>query len=399
MELYDEDEEKKTMSAPRKKILAALIICVLLFIATIAMLQSLGKNKPKKLKLFADGKEVKITENLLFNSEEESNTYIALKDISKLLGYDFIEEDYLNKEEKNNKCYIQGPNIIIGFEADSKKIYKTSMNSNLNEQYMLLNNKIIKNNNEYYIALDDLNTGCEAIYSFSEKENRIDINSLNLVAEKYKTDLASKKTYTLNSDANNNKSILYGMLIVKDSTKKCGVINLKYEQVIGCVYDSIEFDEATQYFIVSDEKKYGVIDETGKKIIKPQYAEMSVISNTPLYYKVKYNNKYGVINKDGDTIVNKEYDSIGINLKTLNKYLCIIENIGDEDLTGIVVCKGNKYGIVNVKDKKEILSCTLDDIFYKEKDNGELVYYIKIEDKEKKLDDYLIELTIETVEL
>ena len=125
---------------------------------------------------------------------------------------------------------------------------------------------------------------------------------------------------------------------------------------------------------------------------------MEIINNTPLYYKVKSNNKYGVINQEGDTIVNKEYDKIGISNKSSNSDIILIKNIGDNNLTGIVVCNNKQYGIVDVKNKKEIIECSLDDIYFVEKENGEIEYYIKKDNNSKKLNDYIRELNTTVVD-
>lgn len=403
MDLFEEEVETKKISEPRKKVLIALVICILLLVFLLMLMSSIKKSKPKSLTLSVDGNDIKITNNMLITDETGSNTYISLKQLSKTLGYDYIEGEYLKQEEEESsnettKCYLQGTKQIIGFEENSKKIYKTSLGASLDFQYLKLNNNIIKRENDLYIALEDLNVGCNVIFNYSEEKNKIEINTIDNMLKIYKSDLAQHSISISESNFNNQKTILYGMIIATDSSGKFGLLDTKYNQIIGFIYDTMDFDEVTQNFIVSNNKKYGVINKEGKIVIKLTYNEMEIINNTPVYYKVKSsNNKYGVIDEDGNIIVNREYDKIGISNRNLNNDILIIKNIGDNGLTGIVVCKDNKYGIVNIKNKKEIIQCTLDEIYYKELESGELEYYIKKDDIEETLNNYLIDLNTTVV--
>lgn len=401
MDLYDEEVETKKMSEPRKKILIALVICVILLVFLLMLMTSIKKSRPKALTLSVDGNDIKISNTLLMTDKTGTNTYISLKQISKVLGYDYIDGEYLKQEEEDSdkitKCYLQGTKQIIGFEENSKKIYKTYLGASLDFQYMNLNNNIIKTEEGLYIALEDLNAGCNAIYNYSEEKNKIEIDTLDNKLKVYESDLEQNSIKVSDSSFNNQKAILYGMIIARDSSNKYGLLDNKYNKIIGFIYDTMDFDEVTQNFIVSNNKKYGVINKEGKIVIKLNYSEMEIINNTPLYYRVKSNNKYGVIDEDGNTIVNKEYDKIGINSKNSNSDIIIIKNIGDNNLTGIVVCKDDKYGIVNIKNKKEILECTLDEIYYKESESGKQEYYIKIDDIEETLNNYLINLNTTVV--
>ena len=401
MELYDEEVNKKKVSNPKKLILIALILCIFLLVFLLTVIIIFKNKNPKTITLSINNSNIKIQNNMLITDESGNTIYVSLKQLARLLGYDYIEGEYLqkdNKESSAEKCYLQGTKQIIGFEENSKKIYKTSLSSSLDFQYLKLNNNIIKKEDSLYIALEDLNTGCNVICYYSKEKNKIEINTLDNAIEQYKEYLKTKSINVSEKDFNNEKALLYGSIIVSDSTGKFGLIDFKYNQKIGFIYDSIEFDEPTQSFIVSNNNKYGVVNEDGKILIKLSYSEMEIINNTPLYYKVKSNNKYGVINQEGDTIVNKEYDKIGISNKSSNSDIILIKNIGDNNLTGIVVCNNKQYGIVDVKNKKEIIECSLDDIYFVEKENGEIEYYIKKDNNSKKLNDYIRELNTTVVD-
>ena len=78
-----------------------------------------------------------------------------------------------------------------------------------------------------------------------------------------------------------------------------------------------KMDIETKYFSILQDGKYGVIDGTGKIIIKPTYEEMVIIPNNskPLficYYDVDYNSgsyKTKVLNEKNQEIL-KKYNNI-----------------------------------------------------------------------------------------
>lgn len=129
------------------------------------------------------------------------------------------------------------------------------------------------------------------------------------------------------------------------------------------------------YFTAYLNNAYGVIDEEGKTIIEPAYAEYIVIPNIKkdifiCTYDVNYGTstyKTKALNKKSEEILT-EYEQIEA-LENYDKN----KNVYYEN-NAIKVKKNGKYGIINI-DKKEILSCEYDDIkTLKGIENSILVY-------------------------
>ena len=129
----------------------------------------------------------------------------------------------------------------------------------------------------------------------------------------------------------------YNMIVV-EANDSFGVINGSKQVIIGTKYDTMEFEEATESFIVSFNGKYGVISKNGKAKIDLKYDEIRLIRYSPILYEVKQNNLYGVVDDNGNIIVNIAYKKIGYDgdkTKNLN-WTMLIKNIDNGD-DGIIV--------------------------------------------------------------
>lgn len=140
-----------------------------------------------------------------------------------------------------------------------------------------------------------------------------------------------------------------GELLVKKD-EQYGVINIKGKELIKTVYEKITVDgyytDINQYsysgYIVSvkteEGYRYGYIDCEGKMILKPEYNELSRITeiedNQNVYMIGAKNGQYGVTKNEKD-LVNNEYQSIRYDS---------VNNV-------LVVEKSKKYGIVNLDGK------------------------------------------------
>ena len=380
--LGQELNKREKMPISKKIVLMSLILCIILLVIILIVMFLMSGQQTKALTLTIDGNNVQIANNLLI-TDENGITYISLEQISELIGYNYLRGGYLEYVENNQKCYLENTDQIIGFEANNNKIYKTYKNSNTDYQYYNLKNKIIINSETLYISLDDLNIGCNVIYSFISDENKIQIETINYKTELYKT-MLSEKSLSIVNDNFNNTSILYNMIIVSDDNERVGVVDNNLKSIIGNKYSNIKFDEYTQNFIVSDENKYGVISKNDI-IIDLRYQNIEIINYSPLLYKVKQNNKYGIINDKGNVIISVKYDEFGIKNNT-NRNDLIIKNINNGN-DGIIAKKDGKYGILDLKTGEEIIGFNMDKIYYVQEENN---YYVQAENKEYSLHDYMI---------
>lgn len=398
MDLLGQDTSKKEQPKGQKIVLMLLITSIVLLILIVVMIFALQGNKEKKLGLVIDNKNIEIGQDMLINDESGVN-YISLKQLSKAIGYNYLRGGYGEYEENKNKCYLESlesGNQIIGFEAESNKIYKTTQNSETDYEYYYLKNKVIQYNDVLYIALDDLNVGCNVVCSFSNEEYKIIISTPEDLLKSYTTEF-TQKGLTINDEIQNRKTIVYNMIVAANESGKLGVLDTKQNTIIGHKYTTMQFDEFSQNFIVSNENKYGIISKEGNIIAELKYDGIRVINYSPLLYEVKLNSKYGVLDETGKLIVNIEYDKLGFDEKSnLSERTLIIKNLNSNQ-NGIVVCKTAKYGIVNLTTGQMVINCDVDKIYSKTNSSGEEQYYIQLQNTEIDLSKYIEYINTTTV--
>lgn len=388
MDLLGQETEKKQETKGKKVVRFLLILSVILLIISLAIMYVLSMNKTKTLTMTVNNNNIKITENLLV-STDDGVTYISVEQLSKLIGFDYVKGGYLEYKEDDNKAYIETANQIIGYEANKSSIYKTTQNSNMDNENYNLKNKIITRNDTLYIALEDLNIACNVVYIYSETENKIKIYTTEYLTSEYKKQFEGQEIKIAEENSNNQRAMSYNMIVVTNKDGKNGVIDTNLNSTIGYRYNSMQFDEYSQNFIVSNEGNYGVISSEGKTIIELKYEGIEIINNSPLLYKVKSNNKYGVLDESGKILINIEYDKIGFDEKSsVMQPVLIIKNLNNNQ-NGIVVYKDQKYGIANLKNGEMILNCEVDKIYTKLSNSEKQEYYIELKNTEVELNRYI----------
>lgn len=395
MDLLGQETVKPQKSKGKKVVLTLLIISIILLILSLIGIFILRTNEKKKIRLIVNGKEFEITENTLIQ-DDKGKTYIAIDNLANMLQYDYLKGGYLERETDENKGYIDMIAQIIEYKANSNQISKINQNSEIDEESSYqLNNKIIKRNDSLYIALEDLNVGCNVVYSFLGT-NKININTTDYVLETYQE--KNEEELTINNSINNQRAISYNMMVVTNNEGKFGVMDLNENIIIGYKYSTMEFDEYSQNFIVSIDNNYGVIGKSGRILIEPKYEAISIISYSPFLYKAMISNKYGVLDEEGKVVINIEYDKIGFNENSnYTKPALIIKNLKNNE-TGIVVERGEKYGIVSLKTGKLIVDCNLDKIYAKTSDSRDkATYYVSYQETEMELNEYIDYITTTTV--
>ncbi|MBQ2916784.1 MAG: WG repeat-containing protein [Clostridia bacterium] len=395
MDLLGQEPQKRQKTNGQKIVLMLLITSIILSIFVLVMIFALQGNKTNALGLLIDEKPIQITENMLISDENGVN-YISLKQLSTLIGYNYLRGGYEEYAEDNTKCYLESQNQIIGFEENSNEIYKTTQNSETDYEYYNLNNKIIQSNGVLYIALEDLAVGCNVVYTFSAENNKILIYTTGHLSQNYIKTFA-ENGLTVNNDAKNDKAIIYNMVVAANTSGKLGVLDTTLNTIIGHKYTTMQFDEFSQNFIVSNENKYGIISKDGNIIAELKYENIHIINYSPLLYEVKLNNKVGLLDKNGKLIVNIAYDKIGFSESTnLTEPTLIIENLSNNQ-DAIVVCNAGKYGLVNLTTSKTILNCDLEKIYSRTDDLGKKQYYVQLQNTEVSLARYIEYINTTTV--
>lgn len=381
MDLLNENQYKKEQTPKNKKII--LILLVLSIVATILITFILlyinkyvktQEKLPKTLKI--NDKEVNLTETLIIETAE-GDKYISLKEIAQLLGYEYYNNEYGVDGENKDKGYIKNGILVTGFEKDTNSIYKYQEKTNLDYQYYELSSNIIKYNNNLYISSKDISQALNITYK--EDNNTTLINTIENNIEKYQ-ETFKETDYTITKDLNNQKAIIYGMLVI-EKNGKWGVIDINYNEIIGNKYSTIYFDEYNMNFIVSDSNgRYGILSNNGEIVCALKYDGLEILNYENMLYKVKYNGKYGIMSEDRGLLTNIVYDDIGYpedsNKKI--KYTLIIpeliENVGEM----MVVKQNNKYGLIDINTGEEVIGCDQLDKIYAIEELGEISYKVEI---------------------
>ena len=395
MDLLGQEPQKKQKTNGQKVVLMLLITSIVLSIFIIIMIFALQGNKTKTLGLNIDGKDVQITQNMLISDESGVN-YISLQQLSTSIGYNYLRGGYGEYAEDETKCYLESQSQVIGFEADSNKIYKTTQNSETDYEYYTLNNKIIQSNGILYIALDDLTVGCNLVCTFSNEQYKILINTPEHLSKGYVTTF-TEKGLTIDTDIQNKKAIVYNMVVVSNENGKLGVVDTKANTVIGQKYTTMKFDEFSQRFIVSNNNRYGIVSKEGSIIAELKYENVRIINYSPLLYEVKLNNKVGVLDEKGNLIVNIAFDKLGFSENSnLTEPTLIINNLTNNQDAMVVYTEG-KYGLVSLTTGQMIVNCELEKIYSRTDNSGLKKYYVQLQNTEIELARYIQDINTTTV--
>lgn len=397
MDLLGEGKKKPKKTKGQKIVLILLIISIVLCIVIGGILLYLSLQGKNKDYTFVINGRLVSTSRLGLYIDENNNKYISLRGIANELGYKYYNGKYRTEGEETSKGHIDNGTNIIQFFGDSKKIYKTKEDSNLDYEYYLLDNKIVKKEDSLYINMEDLDIALNLIVGFSQRNNQTIIQTGEYFIE-LNTEKFSGQGIQISNEKENIKGLAYGYIVIsKDG--KFGVIDLNGKELIGAKYNNITFCEYTKKFIVANtDKKIGIINDKGLAEIPLQYDEMKILNYDPLLYKVKKLDKYGVLREDGTTIGNIEYDEIAYPKDENNNvnYTCIIPEFESGIPKSIVVSKDHKYGLINLEDGREVLECNLDAI-YSITDNEEVYYMVERNNITAYLEEYVKQLNKITV--
>lgn len=385
MDLLNENkyQEKKTPKG-KKIVLMLLILSILLSIGILTYMAYLKSAQPAKAVILINGEATEITEDLVYDGK-----YIALKNLSEVLGYEYYNSEYQNYGIDTTKCYIKNKNLIYGFEQDSKKIYKYEENTDLDYQYYTLNNNIVMYNNKLYVAIEDLRLALNVYYEFDDKNN-LNIYSVQKLIEA-NTEKLRENGYTITQTENNQKAMAYGWIIV-EKNGLYGVLNNNLEEIIGTQYSSMYFDEYNKSYIVSNTSgKYGIISTTGSLVQSLKYDGLEILNYEHMLYKVMSNNKYGIMKSNGSMLTDIIFDEIGYKKDPNNKilYTLIVPRLSERIGETIVVKQNGKYGLIYLDTGKSFLDCDHLDKLYSISELGQTKYMIEAEKRTMTLNEYL----------
>lgn len=321
-----------------------------------------------------------------------------------------IEISTTDGDEKYAKIKINSSSTIINTKT-GKEVYKYT----LSDIYVLDNNvfyvKGKSENNKYFVIKDD-----KVIYETSNykrlrieepnsgiaigiKDNgKIDyinlntkevINSNENIDYEYSDGVILEKNHNFTTDKDEyriltaNKTLgqftdikpvdntfVNDFMKIHESENKYGFINKKGKIITDKGYDDASDFSSYGYSVILLDKAYGIINSSGKEVVKPIYDEIILIDddlfnsvkekNNQEIFIFRVNDKYGIINSKGKILVKPIYNSFSllstkypiikavynneellINLDTFNELTMKIKN--DINVYENYIVVGNKY--------------------------------------------------------
>lgn len=392
---YNSKPEKSQGS---KLVMVLLVICILLVALILSVMFYLKSTQAPKRILDINGAQEEVAQDVII-SDDQGIEYISLKYLTDKLGYKYNKGAFREYGEDNTKCYIDNNEKIIGFTVNSSKIYKTTENSEIDYEYYKLDHNILMYQDKLYIAVNDLKKALNIIYSVPG-QNIIAIRTPEATSGAYAEEI-KKSNYTLTKDANNIRAIAYGMLVA-NRDDLWGVLSTEnYQEIIGNKYRTMEFDENTETYIVSNERnQYGIISTDGSVKVALKYDSLKVISHEPLLYEVSKDQKYGIMKKDGTMLTEIEYDKIGYSAEKAKKinYTLIIPDLDEKTGRTVVVYQDGKYGLIYLSNGKTFIAPEIADKIYEIEELGEIKYKAEVEDKIYPLQEFIERVIARTIE-
>lgn len=355
MDLFEE-EEQKLKPKERKKIKSTtilLIFIILLSIITVAIYCLLMQIKGTILKVNLNGaSSQELKQVLVVNGE---NVEVPIKAISKFLGYEAYSGDYLTLTVDENKSYVKNLNQVTMFSAESKVIKQILLEDN-SSQNIIINEEIIKRDGEFYTTIEGARAIFNIYFNYDKQTNTIDLITLDQLYANYLNYYVSNYGFVgIEETFENKKAILENMMILKTSNGKCGVISTQTGQMIlETQYDEIKYISNLKSFLVTGKGLKGIISKEKDMIVDIEYRDIKIIrneENNKNYYLVTTNNNLnGIIDETGKVVIYPEYNQIGYDMSNFSN-----NDINNEYILFgkiIPVKKGNLWAIFDMNGKQ-----------------------------------------------
>ena len=251
-----------------------------------------------------------------------------------IIMFIFIIKGILTKEEKTGNKIVS-VSYFASFKDNKWGVINSEGNTVIDPSYQEM--IIVPNSkNDVFLCTYDVN------YDTGEYKTKV-LNSKN--EEIFKN--YDKIEAIQNSDENNNLWYADNILKVKKENQY-GLINLSGKELLKPEYTSINALKGIKNAIVIEKDgKYGIADNDGKIILDPIYMEVTNLGkdNKSGYIIKNENGKYGIVDYSKSQVLEAKYDGI--------------EKIYNNDL--YVVVEDGKQKIVN-KAGEDILTQGFDEI-------------------------------------
>lgn len=361
--------EKENNSKLQTILKISIIICVIIAVLIIALLFYFMYKDSLLIRISIDGQTYKINEvtsdekgnqykdingqtytigiiNILNEKKENTNkniiainsegvVYFSIKTIAEIQGYTYTLGEKDEFTTHTDRCHVSCNGEDVSFLSESNEIYKYVFKSEndkseneaeiMVEEYenYKLKDKVKLINGELYATAETITKGFNSPIIASGKN--IEVYSLKYLKSAYEP-IISEAGYTLNEKFRNERAMVEGIAVVSknNTNSQYGVSFGICETATGnnvtdMRYDSIEYLQSINKFVVSSNGKCGILEikeENGKLVAKEaieiKYDNISLLDAEKGLFIIKEVNLYGVINDEGKEIVPTEFSSIGI---------------------------------------------------------------------------------------
>lgn len=335
MRLIDEEEmsTRKKRNQKTKRIIVILIILLLLLFSVIVVLIAYKANNPTQITAYIDGVKVSGLENILdvtTDENGETQIYFPIREFATYLNnvnpefqYQTFKGDYNPKTEDDGKCYVYRSGYeVVMYSQKSKSIYKLDLQDK-EEDYeeCVIDNEIFKSNDKLYASIDGIEKGYNTEIVYDENKKVLQIYTLDYFINAHQiaienTVVENYGTLSIGGGYNDSKSIFEGLLIVKASNGKYGIVKTEnYSSfILEPQYDNISYINDSSVFLVESNKKVGLFTKDGKRKIDMVYDQITSMGQNSKLYVVETNKMQGVVDENGKILVYPEYEQVGIGI-------------------------------------------------------------------------------------
>jgi len=380
-DLYKESIEKTKKG--RTGIIISLAICTCLIVIFSIMIVMIKYQDSITEKMYVNGEQKDIPKN--FYVEVDGVKYFNVRKLGEILGYEYTIGEYGQYNEEKDSCYLQNNFEILTITAGAKKYTKyiqiksgsklgnikvSSSNGNGYSESFKIENPVQFDEKNAILYVPAEYVGEMFNIKLDWKEYRINIYTLNYMANTAQKVVTKAGLKNMSSYYENMRALLDGYIVVNtsESSKKgnaYGVISLANgSEIISKKYDDIIYTQNTkEFYITAANGTVGILSNTGEQIIAPsEFESIKLLDQENKLYLVKKGKEYGVLDGNGNVIIYAEYDKIGIDVKNYKN-----DNVENNALffgKCIPVQKGKKYGLFDITGKN-VLDVTYDQFGYK----------------------------------
>lgn len=378
MNIIEEGFQNKEEKKKKTSMTIILVAIVLVFCMIIGIISYLVYIKNSELKVFLnDEANAKVKDLLVI--EDNGTVYVPIKEIASYLGYESYNGEYGNKSEELSKCYVESESEIANFSLGSNKIYKLDLTKESeNYWYMYSKDPIKAINGVLYATSEAAEKAFDISFDYDKDKNRIYIYTTPYLVQTYSSKVLDFGYKEISDKYVNQTAIAQNdFLVVKSEKEKYGVVTTEGDAVLEVKYDDIEYLPTTGDFLVKSNEKYGIVSKTKETKVQLIYDSIELMDSDSQLYVVSKDKKYGVIDFSGKTKIYIENDEIGVDSSKFSQNEIKNNYILADNL--IPVRKGKVWGLYN-KNGNQVVDFKYDSFGYIASNNKDAINLLVIPD-------------------